>query len=87
MVPSFGYNLVKEEHVKCDVKTPHLFILVSDKDFKATDRDKIKDNEIVLPRTQHERALGPPLALLRRHNHGHRPKLPLKRKYTNPHIS
>lgn len=84
-VPRFGYDSVKEEHDKCNVKTPHLFIMVSDKDFEATDRDKIKSNEVVLPRSEHGKALGPLLALLRRHNHGYRPKLPLKkRKRANP---
>ena len=83
-VPRFGYDLVKEEHEKCDVKTPHLFIIVSDKEdkeFKATDRDQIQSNEVVLPRTEHDKALGPLLALLRLHNHGERPTLPLKRKH------
>ncbi|CAB9502857.1 expressed unknown protein [Seminavis robusta] len=75
-VPSFGYDSVKEEHNKCDVETSHLFIMVSDKDFKATDRGQIQSNEIILPRNEREKALGPLLALLRRHNHAPRIEKP-----------
>ena len=82
-VPSFGYDSVHEEHKKCDVKTSHLFVMVSDNNFKATDYGQLEDNEIVLPRTEHEKAIWPLLALLGSHNHAYRPKMPIKRKH--PH--
>jgi hypothetical protein len=72
----FDYSRVADEHKKCDVKTIHLFVLVADKRF--TGIDELKDNEIVIPGTDQGQAIGPLLALLRLHNHAHRPKLEQK---------
>jgi hypothetical protein len=71
--PSFKVSRVTDEHKKCNVKTKHLFVMVADRGF--TDGGELEKNEIVLPGTDHAKAIGPLLALLRLHNHGHRDKL------------
>jgi hypothetical protein len=71
-MPSFNVSRVVNEHAKCNVKTNHLFVMVTDADF--TDSDKLENNEIVLPGRDHKNAIGPLLALLRLHNHFHRQK-------------
>jgi hypothetical protein len=68
-VPSFGCSKVNIEHKI--VPTAHLFVLISDEEFN----DKVEllqDNEIVLSGRENATAIGPLLALLRLHNHGHR---------------
>ena len=82
-VPYFGKPLVDFEHNKCNIKTSHLFIIVSDKKFNEKDVSKIADNEIVLPMNKHKEALGPLLSLLHLHNHHYSaPRIPIKkRKY------
>ena len=77
-VPSFGHGAVKEAHEKCNVGTSHLFVMLSDMDF--TGEKELEANEIVLHRKEHECPIEPLLALLRRHNHGHRPKFRLKNR-------
>jgi hypothetical protein len=64
---------VRAEHAKCNVKTPHLFVLVTDEDF--TDHNELAENEIVVSHRDHAAVIGPLLALLRLFNHSHVRKL------------
>ena len=66
-IPTLSYKKVKAEHDKCKVKTPHLFVIITDEVFDS--KEKLENNEIVLPSNMHSAAIGPLLALLRKHNH------------------
>ena len=68
-VPQMNYEKVKKEHEKCNVITPHLFVMITDEDFE--DWTNLKENEIVLSPAMHGDAISPQLALLRKHNHAH----------------
>jgi hypothetical protein len=72
-IPTVKIESVQEEHEKCKVDTPHLFVLITDERFDAY--DQLKANEIVLPYDQHSAMMGPLLALLRRFNHSNRRKI------------
>jgi len=65
-VPTLKVETVQEEHKKCDVSTPHLFVLITDEHFE--DFADLKSNEVVLPYDQHGAVMGPLLALLRSFN-------------------
>ena len=71
-VPEMDYKYVKEEHDKCNVRTEHFFVLITDEHYKQW--DCLQGNEIVLSPHYHEDAIGRQLALLRQHNHAHRGK-------------
>ena len=71
-VPTASYRMVEIEHQKCDVATPHLFVLITDEDF--SDQNSLKNNEIVLSYREHSSTIGPLLALLRKYNHDYRRK-------------
>ncbi len=68
-VPGLSVKRVREEHAKCDVETPHLFVLVTDEDF--IDHESLASNEIVVSRRDHALMIGPLLALLRLFGHSH----------------
>jgi hypothetical protein len=69
-IPKFTYKNLNEEHDKCDVGTPHLFIIITDEVFDSSPSDPpLRKNEIVLSPNLHSAAIGPLLALLRQHNH------------------
>ncbi len=65
----FSIEHFRAEHAKCNVKTPHLFVLVTDEDF--IDHEKLENNEIVVSHRDHASVIGPLLALLRLSNHSH----------------
>ena len=71
-VPTLCYATVKEEHDKCDVSTAHLFVIITDEEFD--DFASLRENEIVLSSEMHSAAIGPLLALLRKHNHAQQPQ-------------
>ena len=75
-VPTLKVVTVQEEHKKCDVSTPHLFVLITDEHFE--DFADLKSNEVVLPYDQHGAVMGPLLALLRSFNHSNRRKIAVK---------
>jgi len=58
---------VRAEHKKCNVKTSHLFVVITDKDF--TEVKDLADNEIVLSYSDLDALMGKPLALLQKFNH------------------
>ena len=66
--PSSQY--VKEEHDKCNVRTKHLFVMITDEHYEQP--DLLQENEIVLSPEYDEGGMGCQLALLRLHNHVHR---------------
>ena len=70
-ISTLSYNTVKAEHAKCNVSTPHLFVIITDEVFES--HESLQENEIVLPSDMHSKAIGPLLALLRKHNHSHQP--------------
>jgi len=72
-VHEFSVANVRDEHAKCDVKTQHLFVLITDEDF--TGHDQLAKNEIVVSYRDHASVIGPLLALLRLFNHSHVRKL------------
>jgi hypothetical protein len=75
-VPTLSLESVQKEHAKCNVETPHLFVLITDEDF--VDSPGLADNEIVLSHTEHCGAMGHLLALLRKFNHSGQEKAPIK---------
>jgi len=72
-VHEFFAENVRKEHAKCDVKTEHLFVLITDEDF--TDNNQLEKNEIVVSHRDHASVIGPLLSLLRLFNHSHVHKL------------
>jgi hypothetical protein len=68
-VHKLSYQSVKEEHEKCNVSTSHLFVMITDEEFASN--GGLSENEIVLSSEMHSAAIGPLLALLRKHNHAH----------------
>jgi hypothetical protein len=75
-VPTLKVKTVQEEHEKCNVTTPHLFVMITDERFDAF--ADLAPNEVVLPYDQHGAVMGPLLALLRRFNHSNRRKIAVK---------
>jgi hypothetical protein len=67
---------VLEEHAKCNVSTPHLFVFVTDEEFN--DFEKLESNEIVLSYEHHEAVMGPLCTLLRKFNHSKIQKIAIK---------
>lgn len=66
-VPTLKYEDVAAEHKKCDVETLHLFVLITDEDFK--EHEKLHSNEIVVSCKEQDKLLGPLVAMLRKFNH------------------
>jgi hypothetical protein len=66
-VLALSLSEVREEHEKCRVATPHLFVLVTDEDFAES--AALEQNEIVVSFRRHAAVMGPLLALLRKYNH------------------
>ena len=75
-VPTLKVVTVQEEHKKCNVSTPHLFVLITDEHFE--DFADLESNEVVLPYDQHGAVMGPLLALLRSFNHSNKRKIAVK---------
>ncbi len=67
-VPALSVETVRVEHEKCNVDTPHLFVVVTDHRFDH--QKELAPNEIVLSHDVHGKWMGPLWALMRLHNHG-----------------
>jgi hypothetical protein len=67
--PKVDKESVKNEHEKCRVDDPHLFVYITDKSANDELKENLSQNELLLTYDTQEQAFGTLLTLLRCYNH------------------